>query len=99
MFSKKISPLSIIWKNLHKSYKIHQNFLAISEDEGFKTSTFKTKQKIEKKILECILYIEINKKVPHKIVRKIDIKNVKRVFLINKLIVNKNWLTKILKRS
>ena len=24
---------------------------------------------------ECILYIEINKKVPYKIVRKIDIKN------------------------
>ena len=43
----------------------------------------KNKQKIEKKILECILYIEMNTKVSHKIVRKIYIKNVTRVFEIN----------------
>ena len=30
------------------------------------------KQKIQKKILESILYIEVNKKVPYEIVRKID---------------------------
>ena len=38
-------------------------------------------RKIEKKyiyILECILYIKINEKVPYKIVRTIDIKNVTR---------------------
>ena len=37
-------------------------------------------------ILECILYIEMNKKVPYKIFRKINIKNVTKVF---KLIINK----------
>ena len=34
--------------------------------------------KRRKKMFECILYIEINKQVPYKIIRKIDIKNVTR---------------------
>ena len=34
--------------------------------------------------------LHMNKKDSHKIVRKIDIKNVTRVFLINKLVINKN---------
>ena len=38
------------------------------------------KKKIEEKILECILYIKMNNKVPRNIVRKIDIKNVTRDF-------------------
>ena len=33
-----------------------------------------------KKILEYILYIEMNGKVSHKIVRKIDVKTVTKVF-------------------
>ena len=41
-------------------------------------------------ILECILYIEMNKKVTDKTVRKIGIKNVTGVFLISKLIIHKN---------
>ena len=32
------------------------------------------------KKLDCILYVEINKKFPHKIVQKIDIKNGTRFF-------------------
>ena len=48
-----------------------------------KLRQLKRKQKIEKKLLYCILYIEINKKIPHKIVRKIDIKNVTRFFQVN----------------
>ena len=54
---------------LLKSGKIHinlinyQNFLAILEDRGFKTAGLK------KKLLKCILYIEINKKIRHKTVR------------------------------
>ena len=39
------------------------------------------KKKNLKKKSECILYIEMNKKVPHKIVRKIDIGSVTRVFI------------------
>ena len=53
-----------------------------------KLHQLKKKRKIEKKILQCILYIEMNKKVPHKIVRKIDIKNSTRIFFIKKLIIN-----------
>ena len=45
-----------------------------------KVSKLHQLKKIEKKILERILFIEMNKKVPHKIVRKIDIKNVTRFF-------------------
>ena len=37
-----------------------------------------------------ILYIEVKKKVSFKIVRKSDIKNVTKVFLIDELIINKN---------
>ena len=40
----------------------------------------KKKQKIEEKKLECILYIEMNKKVSHTIIQIIDIKNVTRSF-------------------
>ena len=66
-----------IWKNSHKSYKkIYLNFLAILEDGEFKTAPVKKKIKMKKKKLECILYVEINKKVRYKIVRKIDIKMV-----------------------
>ena len=35
--------------------------------------------------MECILYIEMNRKVPHKIVRKIDIKNITMIFLNQKI--------------
>ena len=35
--------------------------------------------------MECILYIEMNRKVPHKIVRKIDIKNITIIFLNQKI--------------
>ena len=45
-----------------------------------KLHQLKNKQKIEEKS-ECILHIEINKKVPYKTIRKIDIKNVTRFFL------------------
>ena len=58
-------------ENLHKSNKIYRNFWVILEDEGFKT------------VLECIIYIEMNKKVPYKIVQKI-------CFIIDKLIINKS---------
>ena len=75
--SQKKSQLSKIWKNSHKSYKIYQNFSAILEDGDFKTTADK---KNVKKIMECILYIEMNKKVFHKIVRKTDIKNITSVF-------------------
>ena len=56
--------------------------------EVSKLHQLKKKNKKYKKILECIFYIEI--KNPLKIVRKIDIKNVASVFLINKLLINKN---------
>ena len=35
--------------NLHKSYKIYQNFLAMLEDAGFKTAPVKKKTKNWKK--------------------------------------------------
>ena len=68
-------------KNAHKSRKIYQNFRVILEDWSFKTASFK-KIKNKKKLLECILYIEMFKKITHQIVRKID--------SINKLQINKN---------
>ena len=37
------------------------------------------------------MYIKMNKKVPRKIIRKIDIKNVIRVFVINRSIININF--------
>ena len=43
----------------------------------------KRKQKSKKKILQCIHYTGINKKIPHKIVRKIGIKNVTWFFQVN----------------
>ena len=49
---KKKLPLSKIWKNLPKSYKIYQIFLTILEDGGFKTAPVKKKSK---KKMECIL--------------------------------------------
>ena len=45
-----------------------------------KLHQLKKTQNWKKKKSECILYIEMNEKVPRKIVRKIDIKNVTRVF-------------------
>ena len=42
---KKKSPLSKIWKNSHKSYKIYKNFWAILEDRSSKTATVKKKTK------------------------------------------------------
>ena len=49
----------------------------------------KKKQEIEKKIAFHSLHGN-EQKVPHKIVREINSMNVKRVYLINKLIINKN---------
>ena len=66
---------------------MYHNFLAILKDGGFKTA--RVKKKIEKNILECILYIELNKKIPYKIVQKLISRTVQSFFL-NKLIINKN---------
>ena len=78
----------------------------ILEDGGFIIAPVKKKHKIDKTILSlftysvcdekvknigCILYIEINKKVPRKIVRKINIKNVIMIFFIVKLMINKKY--------
>ena len=42
---KNIWPVSKIWKNSHKSYKIYQNSSAILENGSFKTASVKNKTK------------------------------------------------------
>ena len=52
VLEKKKSPLSKIWKNSHKSYKIYQNFWAELENENCKTAPVKKKTKNWKKSIE-----------------------------------------------
>ena len=51
------------------------------KDRGFKTAPVKKEKQKIKKRLECILYIEMNNKVPHKIVRKLILRTLQVVFL------------------
>ena len=64
------------------SVKIHINLIKYIKafEPYYKIEVSKLHQLKRKLGMECVLYIEIRKKIPYNIVRKIDIKNVTSFF-------------------